>query len=692
MSTDEHVPTIVEESGVSLETDDQQTTVTPTESLDWTSFVRFRTVRPTDIPTCFALEKASYPADEAASLTSLHYRQHHAAKYFRCAVLPATTVQEFLLQQQQQAAASMAATTQQQDTPQSVPQTINKASGGDDDEEEDDSETSANVTGSIAKGPRISITSQSTTSSGGLLDNNNNNPNNNNPNNEEEEDDHHDDQDMMIIGFVCSTRCNTFDDEECMTTHLSHGRLLAIHSVVVRKEFRRYGIATRMLQDYVRQQQQQNNAEDDIEKIVLLAKKKHLTFYIHCGFQVIRPSPIVHGSELWYELHHDLSSTSNMGSSDNGTGNRSQEGLPCFVVDAFAYPEQIGSGNPAGVVLLPAAAHVENSQDTDSEQSQPELTRRSSNASSEPVVIENPWSSEWMQTVAAEFNASETAFVTPLPQPEKTEEEDGREEEVHYSIRYFTPTIEVALCGHATLASAAIVLRQIGIEARNCQKPPTQPTIVFHAKEDILRAKLSAPFTSSKSPHSRITMQFPTKPANILTDEEDIDGVRKIMFDAFKLSPDSILTVAYAHGVGDLLVEVTHESFAAIGYDNLNYAALLEWGGYSRGVILCCIPPKKMDSTESSDDFTMFQDVDFVSRFFGPKAGINEDPVTGSAHCVLAPYFAQKLEKTSLRGLQQSKRGGVVECELLPGTEGNDEETVRISGWVVTAVSGTLWL
>ena len=232
----------------------------------------------------------------------------------------------------------------------------------------------------------------------------------------------------------------------------------------------------------------------------------------------------------------------------------------------------------------------------------------------------------------------------------------------------------------------------IGIEARNCHKPPTQPTIVFHAKEDVLRAKLSAPFTSSKSPHSRITMQFPTKPANILTDEEDIDGVRKIMFDAFKLSPDSILTVAYAHGVGDLLVEVTHESFAAIGYDNLNYAALLEWGGYSRGVILCCIPPKKMDSTESSDDFTMFQDVDFVSRFFGPKAGINEDPVTGSAHCVLAPYFAQKLEKTSLRGLQQSKRGGVVECELLPGTEGNDEETVRISGWVVTAVSGTLWL
>jgi predicted PhzF superfamily epimerase YddE/YHI9 len=90
---------------------------------------------------------------------------------------------------------------------------------------------------------------------------------------------------------------------------------------------------------------------------------------------------------------------------------------------------------------------------------------------------------------------------------------------------------------------------------------------------------------------------------------------------------------------------------------------------YSRGIIVCCV-----DETR-----------DFLCRFFAPKAGIPEDPVTGSAFCVLAPYFASKLEKKKLIGFQQSQRGGLVECHV-------EEDVVALTGATVVAVSGTLWI
>jgi uncharacterized protein YciI/ribosomal protein S18 acetylase RimI-like enzyme len=116
-----------------------------------------------------------------------------------------------------------------------------------------------------------------------------------------------------IVGFVCSTRCTSFT-EDSMSTHNPKGRLLAVHSVVVEERFRNCGIAKAMLRHYIQsiQEQQQHpqqysTIEDDdktsfIESIVLLAKSHLLGFYVQCGFQVKRPSPIVHGKELWYEL------------------------------------------------------------------------------------------------------------------------------------------------------------------------------------------------------------------------------------------------------------------------------------------------------------------------------------------------------------------------------------------------------
>jgi ribosomal protein S18 acetylase RimI-like enzyme len=112
-----------------------------------------------------------------------------------------------------------------------------------------------------------------------------------------------DDDNSKLVGYICSTRCREFEHES-MTTHVSNGRLLAIHSVVVPEEYRRKGIATKMLKDYVEHMRATNDGT--IEKLVLLAKDNLLAFYENCGFQVIGPSAIEHGSEQWYDLELDI--------------------------------------------------------------------------------------------------------------------------------------------------------------------------------------------------------------------------------------------------------------------------------------------------------------------------------------------------------------------------------------------------
>eukprot|EP00545_Synedropsis_sp_CCMP1620_P013780 CAMPEP_0119008600 /NCGR_PEP_ID=MMETSP1176-20130426/3815_1 /TAXON_ID=265551 /ORGANISM="Synedropsis recta cf, Strain CCMP1620" /LENGTH=336 /DNA_ID=CAMNT_0006960963 /DNA_START=13 /DNA_END=1023 /DNA_ORIENTATION=- len=172
--------------------------------------LHFRPATPEDMDACFAIESASYPADEAASREGLEFRQASATPYFR-----------------------VVTTTD-------------------------------------------------------------------------------DDDDETIIGFCCSTRCHAFTEESMSTTHAPDGKLLAIHSVVVAEPYRRRGIATAMLEEYMESicsSTDAAGAADGLESIVLLAKSKLLSFYVNCGFAVIRPSPIVHGSELWYELEKRLSFT-----------------------------------------------------------------------------------------------------------------------------------------------------------------------------------------------------------------------------------------------------------------------------------------------------------------------------------------------------------------------------------------------
>jgi PhzF family phenazine biosynthesis protein len=416
----------------------------------------------------------------------------------------------------------------------------------------------------------------------------------------------------QIVGFICATRCRIFT-EEAMATHDATGPLLAIHSVVVAEPYRRRGIATFMMKNYI---ETMESMADGVEKFVMISKNEHLGFYVNCGFSVLRPSDIVHGREQWFHLERPK-----------------EVGAPCWVVDAFA--ENAGEGNPAAVVLLKG----------------------------EP---DNP---EWCQAVAREFNLSETAFIWKCQSEQTTKSHISSD---HYGIRYFTcDGSEVDLCGHATLASAAVLFQQSSI-----------PTITFHSKFDQL---ITSPAKFGSSKKMQVSMNFPLKElVQMVVMDDNRSILIKILQRAFPKIQERLESNLVFIGVDvdgdDLLVEITPELFRDIGHEDgdVVHSALLEWNGYRRGVIVCC----QMDEEEEDGDR---KNVDFVSRFFGPKCGIPEDPVTGSAHCILAPYFAQKLGKSELKAEQRSLRGGKITCIL-------ENYRVNIVGSAILIMSGTTWV
>jgi PhzF family phenazine biosynthesis protein len=218
-------------------------------------------------------------------------------------------------------------------------------------------------------------------------------------------------------------------------------------------------------------------------------------------------------------------------------------------------------------------------------------------------LLNQPASDEWMQSLAAEMNLSETAFLLP--------------EGLGWRLRWFTPRTEVDLCGHATLASAR-VLYELVPGLRDVQ-------IQFHTRSGTLTAR---------GVEDRIELNFPVMPPDPI---EVPDGIERI------------LGVDIKRGVrsGDYyLFEV--ESDRAVREAKPDFQALAR-------------------STFPEVIITAWSDnpaYDFVSRFFAPRLGIDEDPVTGSAHCLLTPYWAGKMDKKSFIAYQASSRGGILHVEL----------------------------
>lgn len=238
------------------------------------------------------------------------------------------------------------------------------------------------------------------------------------------------------------------------------------------------------------------------------------------------------------------------------------------------------------------------------------------------VCVLDEWlSDELMQKIGLENNLSETAFVVP--------------KEIDYEIRWFTPTVEVDLCGHATLASAFVLFEYYN--------HPTK-TITFQSKS---RGKL----TVMKNEDKTLTLDFP---ADTVKKVDLPDGLKN----AFNISP-----IECFKGKTDyLLIFSSQEDIEKLEPD---FNQITTSG--ARGVIV--------SATGNSTDF--------VSRFFAPNAGVNEDPVTGSAHTTLTPVWNNKLNKTKLSAKQLSKRSGELVCEII-------EDRVKISGSAVKYLVGEI--
>ncbi|HEY4936702.1 MAG TPA: PhzF family phenazine biosynthesis protein [Puia sp.] len=238
------------------------------------------------------------------------------------------------------------------------------------------------------------------------------------------------------------------------------------------------------------------------------------------------------------------------------------------------------------------------------------------------VVPLNEWLSDMlMQQIAAQNNLAETAYIVP----------QGND----YAIRWFTPTVEVDLCGHATLASAHVMFVHLGYG---------RDQIIFHSKSGPLKVTRNL---------DRITLDFPANEPGKITDDGSIEK-------ALGIKPWAVFKSLY-----DYMVVLENQSDIEALKPDLSLVKKLP----ARGLIV----------TAKGDK------VDFVSRCFFPQSGIDEDPVTGSAHVVMVPYWAKQTGKNKLSAIQLSARKGYLDCELVG-------DRVLMSGHAHTYLEGDFYI
>ncbi|MFK5958844.1 MAG: PhzF family phenazine biosynthesis protein [Lutibacter sp.] len=238
------------------------------------------------------------------------------------------------------------------------------------------------------------------------------------------------------------------------------------------------------------------------------------------------------------------------------------------------------------------------------------------------VIPLKKWISEdLMQSIAEENNLSETVFFV--------------KENNIFEIKWFTPTCEIDLCGHATLAAAHIIFTELNFDKKTLEFNSKSGKLIVTKNEDWY------------------TLNFPS---------EEIKEVK--IPSILEKALNTTILKCY-QGTWKLLVELENEEIISNLKPNFSLLSELE----SNGIIVT----------------SKGKTVDFVSRFFAPKIGINEDPVTGSAHTLLIPFWAKKLNKKKLNTIQLSKRKGILKCEYL-------NERVKMSGQAVTYLKGKLTL
>jgi len=729
------------------------TTLTMSSSSDADDILarlKFRVVQPVDIPRCHQLETLSFAADQVSSISELQLRQHHAAPFFRCALLkkPMGGVKK------EKHALSL----------------VDDANDGGSDEACHHSVhgTSENELIGYICGTRChdfvpdtkkiisadSSTFASPPSPGGR------------------------EQSPPQSRYPYSTK------------HEPHGPYLAIHSVVVQQEYRNLGVARAMLENYIaaieiingevdeaginRRRNKLKGAKTKIQKIVLLTSSRLVDFFVSMGFRWKKTLSL--GAESLYELERDVRQspvTSTSQALTKGPSSQPTMEPECYLVDSFANLRRWGSGNSAAIVLLerpPSKLIADIVQDNETgmwgtmkEQLNDILL--SANEDDEQELA-NARADVWMHYVAKEFNQPATAFVWKLDvdeadvgtrdrcwsegastlQLDASEHSVGLEYdsvtdlqsnssdvqrvdqcEIEYYTRFMSRSgIEVDMCAHATLAAASVLFRKYSSSQNGIDQQET--VLKFHSRNGVeLKARHAPPshleeeffgsqiVTNTMSDNIRIAMDYPWRSVDPLSQEDQtsvISLLRRAFFGAwsvvppeeddddnetdglaFSLKVDDVLYIGLTDGGEDLLIELTVEAFDLLCSRSVDYGALKQTKLHTRGIIICCeisngeftrkIDPRRRSEGDSS--VNPLEGLDFRSRYFEPKIGVNEDPVSGWPHCALGPYFGVRRNKDRLFGLQESDRTGLVECILK-----EDEKRVCIIGNTVITVMGRL--
>lgn len=717
--------------------------------------LKFRVVQPVDIPRCHQLGTQSFTVDQVSSTSELQLRQHHAAPFFRCALLK-------------------------------------RPKGG-------------------MKKEKHALSLLNDIDGRGDVDM----PNGSN---EACHHSVHGTSENELIGYICGTRCHNFapDSQRIASDassasseplspggreqspsessypyskkHEPHGPYLAIHSIVVQQEYRNLGVARAMLENYVnaieklngevdeaginRRRNKLKGAKTKIQKIILLTNSHLVDFFVSMGFRW--KTTLSLGAFPLYELERDVRQSPIISTSrallKGPTSQRKME-PECYLVDSFANLRRWGSGNSAAIVFLqapPSQLIADIVDDNDNGmwgtmKQQLNDILLSANEDDEQEVA-NARADAWMHYVAKEFNQPATAFVWKLdvdevdgtrdlcwsegastPQQFDTTSEhsggleydsvtdlqsntsDNQKNEVEYFIRFMSRGgIELNMCAHATLAAASVIFRKYAAAHNGIDQQ--ERVLKFHSRNNVeLRARLAPPspleeeffrsqiVTNSMSESIRIEMDYPWRSVDPLSGKDQssvIALLRRAFFGAwsvvppeeddndnetdglaFSLKTDDVLYVGLTDGGEDLLVELTVDAFDLLCSRSVDYGALKQTKLHTRGIIICCeIPdgesPVKSDGKRRSEGDSSIQPLeglDFRSRYFEPKVGVNEDPVSGWPHCALGPYFGVRRKKDRVIGLQESDRTGLVECVLK-----EDEKRVCIIGNTVITVKGRL--
>jgi PhzF family phenazine biosynthesis protein len=252
-------------------------------------------------------------------------------------------------------------------------------------------------------------------------------------------------------------------------------------------------------------------------------------------------------------------------------------------------------------------------------------------------ILKKPLNAQVMQSIAAEMGTSETAFI-------HSTEEKPLKESKNFSLRWFTPKVEVKLCGHATLAAAAVLFHEINVSVTE---------VTFETKSGKLAAKKVA---------DGICLDFPVetfKPVSAEPELLDATGITEAK------DPQ------YSERLGMLLINLASEEELRNLQPDFERLKNTKTKKNVNGIII---------TSKGKPPY------DFISRFFAPQLGINEDPVTGSAHSVLTPYWSKILAKTEMSAYQASARGGKLKVRLRP------DNRVDIIGNTFTLMRGELHL